>query len=311
MTKTIFLTTKNNSNIAKAEIETLCDCELKEIKEGIFIGEPKKTFSANRFGFVKEILILNKILNKKTYFDEITDNDILNNYKIRIVSEDKQLRTKEFSNIIYKQLSNPKVDLEKPDHEYVFLFLENKIYLLESKDKNTDRPDERKAHKKIHNHPTSLDPKLAKALINLSGKESFHDPFCGTGGLVIEGALMGLDASGSDIAPGLIVKAKENAEAYSLKIDFKYKNALNLEHTYSALITDLPYGKNSVLLQEITVLYEEFFKLAESLTNSLVVGMMETTNEQELLKNTSWRIKHQFIIYVHKSMSRKFLVLEK
>jgi len=311
MTKTIFLTTKNNANIAKAEIETLCDCELKKIKKGIFIGEPKKTFSANRFGFVKEILVLKKILNKENYIDQLNDKDISNTYKINIISDDKKLRTKEFSNIIYKHLSNPKVDLENPKHNYTFLFLEKEIYFLEIKDKNTDRPEKRKAHKKKYNHPTSLDPKLAKALINLLGKDSFHDPFCGVGGLVIEGALMGLKVSGSDIASGLIIKAKENAKEYSLNIDFSYQDALKLDKKYPALISDLPYGKNSVLLQEMDVLYEGFFKLAEKLTNSLIVGMMETTNEKKLLKNTSWRIKHSFVIYVHKSMSRKFLVLEK
>lgn len=311
MTETIFITTKNNVNIAKAEIETICDCELKKIKEGIFVGKPKKIVSANRFGFVKEILSINKILNRENYLDEISNNDILNTYKIRIITEDNQLRTKEFSNKIYENLSNPKVNLDKPEHEYVFLFLEKEIYLLESKDKNTDHPDKRKAHKKKHNHPTSLDPKLAKALINLSGKESFHDPFCGIGGLVIEGALMGLDVSGSDIAAGLITKAKENAKEYSLEINFFYKDALKLEKKYPALITDLPYGKNSVLLQEMNVLYERFFKLAETLTNNLIVGMLETTDEKALLKKTSWKIKHKFIIYVHKSMSRKFLVLNK
>jgi tRNA G10 N-methylase Trm11 len=58
-----------------------------------------------------------------------------------------------------------------------------------------------------------LPPKLAQMMINLavgSKKLHVHDPFCGNGRVVLEAALMGLPASGSDIVETKVVAAQKN-----------------------------------------------------------------------------------------------------
>jgi tRNA G10 N-methylase Trm11 len=60
-----------------------------------------------------------------------------------------------------------------------------------------------------------LPPKLAQIIINLSGTQPFGnlwDPFCGTGVLLQEALLMGIDVYGSDLEPRMIEYSKANLE---------------------------------------------------------------------------------------------------
>lgn len=58
-----------------------------------------------------------------------------------------------------------------------------------------------------------MPPKLAQIMLNLAGLkpgQPFYDPFCGTGGILVEGVGMGLKCFGSDISPEAVEKAKHN-----------------------------------------------------------------------------------------------------
>ena len=82
------------------------------------------------------------------------------------------------------------------------------------------------------------------------------------------------------------------------------QNALVIESQYDAVVTDLPYGKNSVL--ESTDLYDAFLENAKHITSIMVIGCQEGS-----LKDLhGWKVKHRFSIYAHKSLTREILVLE-
>jgi len=60
-----------------------------------------------------------------------------------------------------------------------------------------------------------LPPKLAQIIVNLSGAKKFGtlwDPFCGTGVLLQEALLMGIDVYGSDISEKMIDYSEKNLE---------------------------------------------------------------------------------------------------
>ncbi|MDQ5913519.1 MAG: hypothetical protein QG623_137, partial [Patescibacteria group bacterium] len=60
-----------------------------------------------------------------------------------------------------------------------------------------------------------LPPKLAQIMINLSGaKTGDHilDPFCGSGTVLQEAMLMGIDCTGTDLNPEIVNDARENLE---------------------------------------------------------------------------------------------------
>lgn len=60
-----------------------------------------------------------------------------------------------------------------------------------------------------------MPPKLVQMMINIAGVEkgqALYDPFCGTGGILLEGAMMGITSYGSDIDENAVEQAKKNLE---------------------------------------------------------------------------------------------------
>lgn len=313
-TKTyVFFLSGEEISIALEEIKSLFGVEAKLLFDRYYfmdfdMGEEKVKNISKRLAYTKAALVKRSSSKSLETFDKEV---IKNSYKINhSVLKDYNLTTREIADLVYLKLEKPEVDVNNPSHEYVFLQIEKEILLLEFLFVNKDKIDDRRAHKKERNHPTSMSPKLAKAMINLSGANSFIDPFCGAGGLLIEGKLMGLDVKGSDISKDMIDRARQNSKNLGLEISLEVKDALKLNEKTSAIVTDFPYGRNSTVSGEINKLYSDFFKIAQNLTSVMVVGMMSTTNYKDVIEGTKWKVKKEFEIYVHKSLTRKILVLK-
>lgn len=64
-----------------------------------------------------------------------------------------------------------------------------------------------------------LPPKLAQILVNLAAGDQpnlkIYDPFCGTGTVLVEAALLGHAIAGSDISPEMVAAARQNLAAGS------------------------------------------------------------------------------------------------
>ena len=101
--------------------------------------------------------------------------------------------------------------------------------------------------------PISLHPKLARALVNLSSikkGETLLDPFCGTGGIIIEAGLIGAKILGSDIEKKMIEGCKKTLEFYRIKEYELFCSDIGDIHKFvknsvDAVVTDLPYGKST------------------------------------------------------------------
>ncbi len=104
--------------------------------------------------------------------------------------------------------------------------------------------------------PVSLDPKLARTMVNLACPNggTLLDPFCGTGGLIVEGILCNIDCYGSDLAWPMVTGTRENAkwaQERGGKGEFLIRNgsALELSKTwdehFDGFVFDPPYGRNA------------------------------------------------------------------
>ena len=104
--------------------------------------------------------------------------------------------------------------------------------------------------------PVSLDPKLARAMVNLACPSGGRllDPFCGTGGLIVEGILCGLSCGGSDLAWPMVTGTRENAawaQERGGEGDFEIRNGSALELSdvwgcqFDGFAFDPPYGRNA------------------------------------------------------------------
>ncbi len=99
-----------------------------------------------------------------------------------------------------------------------------------------------------HVTSSSLPARLALALVNIISSPGEHllDPCCGTGTIVMSAAQYGMKASGSDINPRMVGATTKNLSHFGLHADVQLKDAREIQNTFDAIATDLPYGLSLV-----------------------------------------------------------------
>jgi tRNA (guanine10-N2)-dimethyltransferase len=113
----------------------------------------------------------------------------------------------------------------------------------------------------------ATEPRLARFMINLSAAssgDSMLDPCCGTGSIVVEGALVGLGAFGSDVSERSVAGSRLNLAATGLDAEVRQLDARQLERwerRFDAVVSDLPYGRTaSVHGVPLTRLYDDILR---------------------------------------------------
>jgi tRNA (guanine10-N2)-dimethyltransferase len=225
---------------------------------------------------------------------------------------------KEYAAIVWEAVDNPKVKLKKSKTEINVLNIDGDVFVTKFLFDTDKTYVKRKPHLRPELHPSSINPKLARACINLTGLKygTIVDPFCGTGGIMIEAGLMGFDTIGYDLDQIMLIKAKINIEHYRVsKFKLEIKDATKLSKKLdknTAVVTDLPYGRASKLhSKELHKLYSDFIGILFNVIekgNKCVVILPDSV-DSSFIKN--FKIKEKFHFYLHKSLSKQILVLEK
>ncbi|MDR1954654.1 MAG: methyltransferase domain-containing protein [Candidatus Methanoplasma sp.] len=162
---------------------------------------------------------------------------------------DSQKLVRDVGSILSK---NNDVDLRDPDI-IVRMQLCDKVHLfIEERTIDRNIMEKRKVGERPFFSPISLHPKYARALINLTGAkrgDTVLDPFCGTGGIVIEAADMGMKAIASDFDEEMVLGCRENMDFYGLELfDHETIDIKDIPDRFSeidAVITDPPYGRST------------------------------------------------------------------
>lgn len=191
-------------------------------------------------------------------------------------------------------------DLENPDVMFKVYFTGGKCYLTRTVE-DIDRSfyDKRVNQERPFSSPISMDPVLARVLVNLSGVsagENVLDPFCGTGGILIEAGLCGIGIYGLDIQAEMVEGTRENLESYGIiNYDIRQGQIEDIEkildREFDAVITDLPYGKASKIEGDAV---ENFLEFVAGKENVVFVF-----NEPEIDG-----VESDFEVYVHKNLTR-------
>ncbi|MBM4237061.1 MAG: methyltransferase domain-containing protein [Euryarchaeota archaeon] len=149
------------------------------------------------------------------------------------------------------------VNLEDPDIE-VRVIMSDALHFFIS-DRIVDRRafERRKVALRPFFSPISLHPRYARALVNLARVregESVLDPFCGTGGILIEAGLIGARVFGSDISEEMIEGCKENIRHFGVR--WEEMRAIDIGEIaksfglVDAVVTDPPYGRSATTRRE-------------------------------------------------------------
>jgi tRNA (guanine10-N2)-dimethyltransferase len=163
-------------------------------------------------------------------------------------------------------------------------------------------------------HPGVMMPRIARALVNISlvGEgETMLDPFCGTGGIVLEARLMGVNAVGSDIDPDMVIGSRKNLPHGNLVLadstDLPFRTG-----TIDAVVTDLPYGQSSAIwAKDLDHLYSETIQEINRVLAPGARAVLVTHRDIAALAGTHMQVRAMYQQRVHKSLTRRILVLEK
>ena len=145
-----------------------------------------------------------------------------------------------------------KVNLEQPSRTFVLLFT-GEVCLFSSLLHSVRKAqfEEKRPHFRPFFSPGVIMPKIARALVNLSevrAAELILDPFCGTGGILIEAGMVGARIGGADVQEKMVRGAKENLAFFGLHGELLVSDASKLplkNKSVDAIATDLPYGRAS------------------------------------------------------------------
>jgi tRNA (guanine10-N2)-dimethyltransferase len=219
----------------------------------------------------------------------------------------------DFERLIGDMISGP-VSLNNPENEYRAILSEDKCYfgkVLFTIDRGSY--DSRNPGKRDFFHPGVMMPRMARTLVNIAGVRAGDkalDPFCGTGGILIEAELMGATAIGSDFDPLMVLGSRKNVLHSSLLL----ADATQLpfqDHSIDSVVTDLPYGQSVCIKKADTMdnLYagslDEIGRVLKNGRRAVVVTHRDISG---IAKQYMTVLQHHEQ-RVHKSLTRRVLVL--
>ena len=175
--------------------------------------------------------------------------------------------------------------------------------------------NERNPGKREFFHPGVMMPRMARTLVNLSRAKdgtTMLDPFCGTGGMLIEAEMLGLRAVGSDFDPAMIRGSKENIKESDLLLADSTRLPVK-DGSVGAVVTDFPYGQ-SVCIKKADTMERLYHDALEEINRILVPGhraIVVTHRDISGIAAQHMTVLQHHTQRVHKSLTRHVLVLRK
>lgn len=326
-----------------AELNAVMDCEnidagIDVVTEGLVI---LKEVPGDECGHYYEILtkrlgytheIHEVILTSSV---ESLDEDISSISWAEYIDETFAVRVKRFhseidtvayerkiGSLILENCDDIKVNLKKPKSLIRIVAFENIIYVAIEKIKlNKKHFEESKPHKRPFFYPGSMSPKLARCMVNLARVKAGDlvlDPFCGTGGILIEAGIIGCKVVGSDIYWKMKNGTAINLEHYGIT-DYRTFHLdvreLKMYEKVAAVVTDPPYGISTTTGDiDGEEIFREFFKsIYDNMRDDAYLCMASPhyVDLKPMADDVGFEIVEQYGIKMHRSLTRIISVIRK
>jgi tRNA (guanine10-N2)-dimethyltransferase len=165
--------------------------------------------------------------------------------------------------------------------------------------------------------PGSMSPLFARALVNLAGARPGRrvlDPMCGTGGVLVEAALVGASVLGSD-AQWKMARGTQRNLRHALgaagDFDVVRADATSLpvaDGAADAVVFDAPYGRQSKVVGDLRELVADALSEARRVAPRCVLVADRVWDGAA--DAAGWTVESRFDHRVHRSLTRHTLVLE-
>ena len=318
-----------NTNVARYEVETVLECEGYNPRE-IFNQQSAVTFNLSkslnentitRLGMTKRISKVIHSSNNKDInelINQIKEIDIGNKtFAIRMISKKMGNEKKIAVKLGSKISSENEIDLENPQVKLLVFIGKKIIIALNNNEIRTSYKDCLKNHVRYRPYfsPISIHPRIARAMINMSKckkGDTIIDPFCGTGGILIEGGHVKLNLIGLDILERMVENTNGNLKHFGLEGEIKQGDVGRItEFEFDAIVCDPPYGISTTTAgEEISGLMRRTMNVfSKSIKKGKRIVM--AVSDPNIISTESFTVVKTFEWYVHKSLTRNLLVLEK
>lgn len=232
---------------------------------------------------------------------------------------------KEIGYLIYK--NGYKASMNNSDIEFRVYILNNKYILSKIIAKiNHIEYKSRDPKNKPFFHPGVILSNISRVICNLANikkNDLVLDPFCGTGGLLIESLLLGANVVGIEIKEKILNGARINFNYYSNKYYIK-NNKYNLiigdaskipfrKNSFDAVISDFPYGQStSIIGHSLNQLYlysiAEIYRILKKDKYAVIVSSIEI---KDIIYKFNFKIINIYKQRIHKSLTRFITVIKK
>src|SRR5712692_373396 len=176
----------------------------------------------------------------------------------------------------------------------------------------------RRPRKRPAFHPSTMVPKLARCMVNLSQPipgAVFMDPFCGVGGIALEACLLGCQVLGVDAVKRMLRGARRNLAHFGVSpLGLIRGDARKIPvNGVDAIATDPPYGTGASTLKSTTrqILHDFLPRAREILSPGArtVIASPVGTDCLGLAEKNGFELLDRHLVYVHRSLTREILVL--
>ena len=326
-----------------AELEAVMECEdiqadIEVVCEGLVI---LKNISEDnlcdyygiltkRLGYtheVHELILRSSVETLEEDIASVNWHDYIDeNFAVRVKRLFTEIDTVETERragtLILANCDNIKVKLKDPKTLIRIAAFENKFYIaIERIRLNKKHFQDAKPHKRPFFHPGSMSPKLARCMVNLSRVKEGQlllDPFCGTGGILIEAGLIGCKVLGSDIYWKMKNGSAINLEHYGIT-DYRTFNIdvreLKMYEKVAAVVTDPPYGKSTTTggIEGDGIFKEFFISIYDNMRDDAYLCMASPhyVDLQPIADEVGFEIVEQYGIKMHRSLTRIISVIRK
>ncbi len=223
--------------------------------------------------------------------------------------------------LVTSKVKKAKVNLENPDKTLKGFFTNGRFIFGAKLAEIPTKPfAERRPRKKPFFHPSAMQPKLARSMVNLvkpNVGDLVLDPFCGTGTTLIEASLIGCRVLGVDVQARMVKGASNNMLYFKVKSEgVVVADAQRLPlNKVDCVVTDPPYGTCSTTLKRTTrQIVEEILLSVRGLLSKgrrVCIAAPRRLGISVIGKKLDYRHLESHFVYVHRSLTREITVFEK
>ncbi len=211
------------------------------------------------------------------------------------------------------------VDLETPEVDLRLVRGRQAFLYPVSAEVNRGAFETRTARNRPFARPVVMHPRFARALVNLTGVtpgELLLDPFCGTGGILMEAFLVGARPVGGDLQQDVIEGCRRNLRHFGMEAELYATDVgevSSMVNQADAIATDPPYGRGATTRgEDLTDLLRRAFRAFHSVLRRggrLAIALPDP--ELIELGRRHFVLLEWHKVRVHRSLDRYFCVFQR